>query len=271
MTRPSFEPYCKRHRLPPSNYLGKRTSTLPPTNELRTSSEEQSLHRRHHDATRTNNPTSVGRRGLAKKSMLPDHPPLAPKEHPAEANVHWMTSSTPSAHTIRTCATPSETTETSSTPSGTAGPSNLYHLPHHEEDPENLDNLNSRKGEERSILAHRRRSQRHLRRTWVARKQEAAEAQRPSDTGGDHQSSRPISMVRTPDHLHSSGSVAQLRSPRQIPAPRRSGDPREQGKEGVSGRGKQHQRHLPSDTPRLRSRTQKAPRVRYSFLRHCAD
>jgi hypothetical protein len=110
--------------------------------------EEQSLHRRHHDATRTNNPTSVGRRGLAKKSTPTDHPPLAPEEHPAEANVHWTTSSMPSVRTIRTCATPSETIETSSIPSGTTDPSNLYHLPHHEEDPENLDNLNSRKGEE---------------------------------------------------------------------------------------------------------------------------
>jgi hypothetical protein len=143
MTRPSSEPYCKRRRLPLSNYSGKRTSTSPPTNELKTSLEEQSLHRRHHDATRTNNPTSIGRRGLAKKSMPPDHPPLAPEEHPAEVNVHWTTSSTPSVRTIRTCATPSRT---ASTPSGTADPSNLYHLPRHEEDPENLDNLNSRKG-----------------------------------------------------------------------------------------------------------------------------
>jgi hypothetical protein len=31
--------------------------------------------------------------------------------------------------------------------------------------------------------------------------------------------------------------VAQLRPPRQIPAPRRSGDPREQGEEGISGWG----------------------------------
>jgi hypothetical protein len=147
MTRPSSEPYSKRRRLPPRSYSGKRTSTSPPTNELRTSSEEQSLHRRHRDATRTNNPTSVGRRGLAK-SMPPDHPPLAPEEHPVEANVHWTTSSTPSARTTRTCATPFGTAETSSTPSGTADPSNLYHLPHHEEDPENLDSLNSRKGEE---------------------------------------------------------------------------------------------------------------------------
>jgi hypothetical protein len=45
--------------------------------------------------------------------------------------------------------------------------------------------------------------------------------------------------------------MAQLRSSGQIPAPRRSGDPREQGKEGASGRGKQHQCHLPPDAPRL--------------------
>jgi hypothetical protein len=145
MTRCSSEPYCKRRRLPPSSYSGKQTSTSPPMNELRTSLEEQILH---HDATRTNNPTNVGRRGLAKKSTPPNHPPLAPEEHHAEANVHWTTSSMPNVRTIRTCATPSRTAETSSTPSGTADPSNLCHLPHHEKDPENLDNLNSRKGEE---------------------------------------------------------------------------------------------------------------------------
>jgi hypothetical protein len=170
MTRPSYEPYCKRRRLPPSSYSGKPTSTLPPTNELRTSSEEQSLHRRHHDTTRTNNPTSVGRRGLAKKSTQPDHPPLAPEEDLVEANVHWTTSSTPSARTTKTCATPSGTAETSSTPLGTTDPSNLYHLPHHKEDLENLDNLNSRRGRRRSVPARRRRSQRHLRRTWITGK-----------------------------------------------------------------------------------------------------
>jgi hypothetical protein len=83
-----------------------------------------------------------------KKSMPPDHPPLAPEEHPAEVNVHWTTSSTPSAHTTRTCATPSGTAGTSSTLLGTTDPSNLYHLPHLEEDTENLDSLNNRKGEE---------------------------------------------------------------------------------------------------------------------------
>jgi hypothetical protein len=47
--------------------------------------------------------------------------------------------------------------------------------------------------------------------------------------------------------------VAQLRPPRQIPAPCRSSDPREQGKDGISGRGKRHQRHLPPNVPRLGS------------------
>jgi hypothetical protein len=110
--------------------------------------EEHSLHRRHRNVTRTNNPTNVGRRGLVKKFTLLDHPPLAPEEDLAEANVRWTTSSTPSARTTRTCATPSGTAETSSTLWGTADPSSLYHLPHHEEDLENLNNPNSRRGEE---------------------------------------------------------------------------------------------------------------------------
>jgi hypothetical protein len=65
--------------------------------------------------------------------------------------------------------------------------------------------------------------------------------------------------------------MAQLRSSGQVPSPRRSGDPREQGKESISGQGKQHQRHLPLDTLGLGSCTQRAPRVGHSFLRHCAD
>jgi hypothetical protein len=195
MTRPSYEPYCIRHRLPPSSCFGKPTSTSPSTNELKTSSEEQSLHRQHRDATRTNNPTNVGRRGLVKKSTPPDHPPLAPEEDLAEANARWTTSSTPNAHTTRTCATPFRTVETSSIPWGMADPSNLCHLPHHEEDLENLDNPNSKRGRRWSLPTSRRRSQRYLRRTWVARKQEATKAQRPSDTGGDHWSSHTVSMV----------------------------------------------------------------------------
>jgi hypothetical protein len=148
MTQPSSEPYYKRRRLPPSSYSGKRTSTSLPTNGLRTSSEERSLHRRHYDATRTNNPTNVGRRGLAKKSTPSDHPSLVPEGHPVEANGHWTTSSKPNVCTTRTCVTPSGTAEISSTPSGTVDPSNLCHLPHHEEDLGNLGSPSSRKGEE---------------------------------------------------------------------------------------------------------------------------
>jgi hypothetical protein len=129
MTRLLSEPYYRRHRLPPSSCSGKLTSTSPLTSELRTSSEERSQHQRHRDATRTSSPTSVGRRGLAKKSTLPDHLPLVPEEDLVEANARWTTSSTPSARTTRTCATAFGTVETSSTPSGTANPSNLYLLP----------------------------------------------------------------------------------------------------------------------------------------------
>jgi hypothetical protein len=148
MTRPSSVPYCRKRRLPLSSCFRKPTSTSPSTNKLRTSSEEQILHRRHRDATRTNKPTNVGRRGLVKKSTPPDHPPLSPEEDLAEANARWTTSSTPSARTTRTCATPFGTSETSSTPWEKIDPSNLCRLPHHEEDLENLDNPNSRRGEE---------------------------------------------------------------------------------------------------------------------------
>jgi hypothetical protein len=41
--------------------------------------------------------------------------------------------------------------------------------------------------------------------------------------------------------------MAQLRPSGQVPAPRRSGDPREQVIESISGRGKQHQCYLPLD------------------------
>ena len=198
MTRPSSEPYYRRHRLPPSSCSEKPTSTSPPTSKLRTSSEERSQHQRHRDATRTSSPTSIGRRGLAKKSTPPDHPSLMPEGHPVEANEHWTTSSMPNVRTTRTHATPSGTAETSSTLLGTADPSNLYHLPHLEEDLENLDNPNSRRGRRRSIPARRWRSQRHLRRTWVARNQEATKAQRPSETGGGHRSTRPYRWSKHP-------------------------------------------------------------------------
>jgi hypothetical protein len=148
MTRPSSEPYYRRHRPLLSSYSGKPTSTSPLMNELKTSSEEQSLHRQHRDATRTSNPINAGRRGLVKRSMPPDRPPLAPEEDLAEASACWSTSSTPSARTTRTCATPSGTAETSSIPWGTTDPSNLYLLPRREEDQENLDNPSSRRREE---------------------------------------------------------------------------------------------------------------------------
>jgi hypothetical protein len=83
-----------------------------------------------------------------KKSTPLDHLPLTPEEDLAEANARWMTSSTPSAHTTRTCATPFGTAETSSIPWGTVDPSNLYRLPRHEEDLENLENPDIRRGEE---------------------------------------------------------------------------------------------------------------------------
>jgi hypothetical protein len=148
MTRPSSEPYYKKRRPLPSSYSWRQTSTSPPMSVPRTSSRERSLLHLHHSVTQTSRPTNAGRRGLVKKPMPLDHPSLMPEGHPAEANEHWTTSSTHSAHTTKICATPSGTVETSSTPSRMADPSNLYHLPHHEEDPENLDNLSSRKGEE---------------------------------------------------------------------------------------------------------------------------
>jgi hypothetical protein len=148
MTRPSSEPYYKKRRPPTNNCSGKRTSTSSPMNVPRTSSEERSQLRLRHDATRTNKPTSAGRRGLAKKFMSLEHPSLVPEGHPAEANEHWTISSTSSACTTRICVILFGPAEISSTPSGVANPSNLYHLPHHEEDPENLDNLHNKKGEE---------------------------------------------------------------------------------------------------------------------------
>jgi hypothetical protein len=146
MTRPSSEPYYKKHQPLPNKCSGRRTSTSPLMNVPRTSSEERSQLRPHHDATRTSKPTSAGRRGPAKKSMPLDHPSLVPEGHPAEANKHWTTSATPSARTTRICVILFGTVEISSTPLGMADPSNLCHLPYHEEDSENLDNLSSRKG-----------------------------------------------------------------------------------------------------------------------------
>jgi hypothetical protein len=148
MTRPSSEPYCKKHRPPPSSCSGKRTSTSPPMNGLRTLSGERSLLRLHRDMMRTSNLTSVGRRGLVKRFTLLEHPSLMPEVHPAEASGHWTTSSMPSANITRICATPYGTMETSNIPSGMADRSNLYHLPHREGGPASLGDLSNRKGEE---------------------------------------------------------------------------------------------------------------------------
>jgi hypothetical protein len=148
MTRPSSEPYYRRHQLPPRSCSGKPTSTSPPTSEPGTSSEEQSPHRQHHDATRTSNLTNAGRRDRAKRCTPPDHLPLAPGEDLAEVSARWMTSLTPSARTTRTCATLFRTAGTSSIPLGTADPSNLYPLLHREEDQKNHDNPSSRRREE---------------------------------------------------------------------------------------------------------------------------
>ena len=113
----------------------------------------------------------------------------------------------------------------------------------------NHDNpISRRRGRRRSLPTRRQGGQRHLRRTRIAGEQTTTKAQRPPDTGGDHRSSRPIPVVGAPNHFHSGGSMAQLRPSRQIPAPRRSGDPRKPGKEGISGRGKRHQCYLPPDS-----------------------
>jgi hypothetical protein len=122
-----------------------------------------------------------------------------------------------------------------------------------------------------SIPACRRRGQRHLRRTRVAGEQKAAKAQRPTGTGGNHQCSGSLPVVRVPNHLQPSRSMAQLRPSGQVPTPHRSSDPREQGKESTSGRGEQHQRYLPSDALGLGGRTQRPLRARHPFLQHCAD
>jgi hypothetical protein len=82
MTRPSSEPYCRKRRPPPNNCFRKRTSTSPLTSGPRTSSKERNLHHWHRGATRTSNPTGVGRTCLIRRSTPLDHPSLTPEEHP---------------------------------------------------------------------------------------------------------------------------------------------------------------------------------------------
>jgi hypothetical protein len=89
----------------------------------------------------------IGKRGLVRRSMPPDHPSHVPEGHPVVASRHWTTFSTHSACTTRTCATPCGTAETSTIPSGMADDSSLYHLPHHEEGLASPGSLSSRKGE----------------------------------------------------------------------------------------------------------------------------
>jgi hypothetical protein len=146
-TRPSSEPFCRKRRTPPNSCSEKRTSTSPLTNGPRTSLGEQNLHHQHRGATRTSSPTYIGKRGLVRRSMSPDHPSHVSEGHPVEASGHWTTSSMPSARTKRTCATPCGTAETSSIPSGMADHSSLYHLPHHEEGLASPGSLSNRKGE----------------------------------------------------------------------------------------------------------------------------
>jgi hypothetical protein len=58
---------------PPNNCFEKRTSTSPLMNGPRTSSGERNQRHQRRGATRTSNPTSVGRRGPVKRSTLLDH------------------------------------------------------------------------------------------------------------------------------------------------------------------------------------------------------
>jgi hypothetical protein len=180
--------------------------------------------------TRTNNPTSVGRRGLVKRFMMLDHPSLVPEVHPAEASGHWMTSSMPSARITRICAIPCGTVETSSILSGMADRSNLYYLPHREGGPTSLGDLSSRKGEE---VEHSRAS--------TGRSTSSSEDTGRRRTKGNRSSTTdrcwwqppvplPLSVFRMPDHLYPGESMAQLRSSGQVSAPHRSVDPREKGK-----------------------------------------
>jgi hypothetical protein len=162
-----------------------------------------------------------------KRSTPSDRPPHVPEEDLAEANAHWTTSSTPNARTTRTCATPSRTADTSSTPWGTTDHSNLYLLPHREEDQESRDIPSSRRREEEEPSCMLTEKSTSSSVDTGHRKQETTKAQRSSDTGGGYRSTRPVLMVRAPDHLHPGRSVAQLQPPRKVPTPRRSGDPRE--------------------------------------------
>jgi hypothetical protein len=185
-----------------------------------------------------------------KRSTPPDHPSLVPEVHPAEASRHWTTPRCPvpvsqgyAPHLAELQRLQAFRREWPTVPASTSSPTTrrAWRAPA---------TSATGRGRRWSIPARRRGGQRHLRRTRVAGEQKTTEAQRPTDIGGNHQCPRPLSVVRIPNHLYPDGSMAQLRSSGQVPSPRRSGDPREQGKESISGRGKQHQRHLPPDALR---------------------
>jgi hypothetical protein len=208
MTRPSSEPYYKKRRPLPNSCLGRQTSTSPPMSVPRTSSGERSPLHLHHGATRTSIPTSAGRRGLVKKSMSLDHPSLVPEGHPRRrTNIgrhprrpvpvpQGYASYPPELQRLQALCRELPTLPTSTTSPTTRRTRRTSTT------------LAAGRGRRRSISARRWRSQRHLRRTRVTREQKAAEAQRSTDTSGGHQCSHPISMVRTPDHLYSGGSMA---------------------------------------------------------------
>jgi hypothetical protein len=145
-TRPSSEPYSRKHQPPPNNYFGRQTSTSPWMSGPRTSLGERNPRHPRRGETRTSSRTDTRRRGPARRCTPPSHLPLGPAVHPMEGYEQWMKSLTPSAHTTRTCATPYGTAGTSSTPSGMVDHSSLYHLPHPEESLTSTSSLSSRKG-----------------------------------------------------------------------------------------------------------------------------
>jgi hypothetical protein len=160
-----------------------------------------------------------------------------PGEDLAEASARWTTSSTPSACTTRTCATLFGTAETSSTPSGTADPSNLYLLLRRGEGQKIHNNPSSRRREEEelsrvltgrstssSVDMDRRRTEDNKNST-IARYWWRPPVLLPH-TGGRSTRSPSLGWING----STSTTQANTRSSR-------SSDPREQGEEGVSGRG----------------------------------
>jgi hypothetical protein len=146
-SRPSSEPYSKKHQPPPNNCSGRRTSTSLLMNGPRTLSGARNPCHLRRGGMQISSRIGAGRRSLARRCTPLGHLPLEPATHPAEGYRHWMKSSTPSVCTTRTCATPCRTAETSSTPSCTTDHSSRYRLPRHEESLASPGSLSSRKGE----------------------------------------------------------------------------------------------------------------------------